>query len=782
MEENKAWEASWIWAERDRGKRADGNELVYFRKTFRLADASAVRLIADVSADSRYRLYVNGVSASTGPARGDPRTHYYETIDLSPFLRDGLNALAVKVLHYKEGEPRPSAIPSAYTGALLFQGRVTDPRGQELLRLDTDDSWLFRADDAIEFLPESYTCVGGGESVEGVRLPHGWQETEFDDRDWKRAVIIAQTHLEHDGFLTPWQLTARTIPPMFERDRAFVSVTREEVSPGAVMREVSSEREWLRLPAHGKAVVELDAGELTTGYLRMEMAGGRGSEIRFLCSEGYESKDGVKGVRDQAEGNVLRGYLERYAVAGRTAAGEESYETFLFRTFRFIRFEVEAGGEPLVIHRAYYRETGYPLEVRASFEASDSSLGPLWDVSVRTLQRCMHEGYYDCPFYEQLQYSMDTRLQAMFTYAISGDDRLARKAIYEFHSSLLPGGMLLSRYPSIQPQVIPGFALYWIMMLYDHLLYYGDAEHAARYRPTVDAVLDWFARRIGGDGLVGAAPRGYWSYVDWVKEWERTRGVPSSDGPLTVYNLMYADALEKAAFINEATGRPETAREYRGRAKEILAAVNARCRSEERGLYRDGPELESYSQHSQIWAILSGAASGTEASELAERLMENSSLPQVSYSMAFFLFRALSAAGRYDLSFSLWERWREQIGLHLTTWLEDPVSQRSDCHAWGAVPLYEFTSEILGVKPNGIGYERIRIEPRPGPLRWARGQAATPRGPVEVAWRVSEDEFRLEVSGLRGRAADVRLPDGTDRRVEGKDGAEFACRMPGSSG
>ncbi|MCC3375279.1 alpha-L-rhamnosidase N-terminal domain-containing protein [Cohnella sp. REN36] len=778
MEENKAWQASWIWADRASRGRPDGNELVYFRRTFRLADASVARLLADVSADSRYRLYVNGVSVSTGPARGDLRTHYYETVDLSPYLADGINVLAVKVLHYAPGSPRPSAIPSAHTGALLLQGRVTDRDGRETESLDTDGSWVCRIDDAVAFLPESYTCVGGGESVEGDRLPHGWHEAGYDDRDWKRAVVVAPTHREYDGFLEPWQLTRRTIPPMFERNRAFVRAMRAETSPGAVLGEASSEREWLRLPAYGTAVVELDAGELTTGYMRMVMAGGRGSEIAFLCSECYESEDGVKGMRDRAEGGVLRGYRERYAVSGRTE-GDEAYETFLFRTFRFVRLEISAGSEPLAVHRVHYRETGYPLEVRASFEASDESLGPLWDVSVRSLQRCMHEGYYDCPFYEQLQYSMDTRLQALFTYAIDGDDRLARKAIYEFHSSLLPGGMLLSRYPSIQPQVIPGFALYWILMLHDHLLYYGDAAHAARYRPTVDAVLDWFARRIGSDGLVGAAPRGYWSYVDWVKEWERTRGVPSAEGPLTVYNLMYADALEKAAVINAHTGRPETAREYRDRAKAIVAAVNASCRSEERGLYRDGPGLDSYSQHAQIWAILAGAVRGSDATGLASRLMEDSSLLQVSYSMAYFLFRALSEAGRYETGFALWDRWREQIGLHLTTWLEDPVSQRSDCHAWGAVPLWEFTSEILGVKPAGIGYERIRIEPRPGPLRWARGKAVTRHGPVKVAWEIVEGSFRLQAAGLNGRPTDIRLPDGSSHRVEGSDTAAFACRLPG---
>jgi len=788
MEENRAWKAQWIWLDPARGdaassgsaeNRTDGNLLVYFRRKFRLEEAAGARLIVSMSADSRYRLYVNGQSVTFGPARGDLQTHYYETVDVSEYLVSGWNVLAAKVLHYTEGSPRPSAIPSAPTGAWLLEGTLTDANGTVVACLDTDESWHCLRDTAVTFLPEYDTCVGGGETVVGERLPHGWQEPDYDDSGWAPSHKVGPAYWEHIGFLQPWQLTPRSIPLMFERDRPFVRVMRENLSAGTVMNEVGATGQWLHLPAQGKAVIELDAGELTTGNLVFVMSGGRGGKITFLCSESYVSEAGVKGVRDQVEGNMLRGYREQYEISGLPGDAVETYETFLFRTFRFVRLEVAAADEPLVLQRIYYRETGYPLEVKASFQSSDVSLDPLWQVSVNSLQRCMHEGYYDCPYYEQLQYSMDTRLQVLFTYVIDGDDRLARKAIYEFHSSLQPSGMLLSRYPSVQPQVIPGFALYWIMMLYDHLLYFGDTAFAARYRPTIDAVLDWFDRRIGDDGLVGAAPRAYWSYVDWVKEWEATRGVPSEEGPLTVYNLMYADALEKAAVINERTGRPETAAEYRERAEKIAAAVHEKCWSPERGLYRDGPGLALYSQHAQIWAILTGVVSGDDAGRLAERILDDSSLLQVSYSMAFFLFRVLSEAGKYELSFKLWDRWRDQIDLHLTTWLEDPVSQRSDCHAWGSVPLYEFTSEILGVKPGVVGYDVIRIEPKPGSLTWASGRVVAKGGPVDVSWAIEAGKFALKVSGLAGRKAEIRLPDGTAFPVEGTDQAEFGCVLPG---
>ncbi|MBP1988757.1 alpha-L-rhamnosidase-related protein [Paenibacillus eucommiae] len=780
MEEEKDWHARWIWAEKQDTSRKKDFQLVYFRREFHLADTAGCQLVVDVSADSRYRLFLNGESVAVGPCRGDGKTHYYEIVDLSDRLQEGGNILAAKVLHYEDDRLAPSAIMSAATGVFLLQGAVVYEDGRVIEDLSSNEHWKCMYDCSLTLLQETQTCVGGLESVDGLAVPHGWETIHFNSRHWQSAVIISETYHPIGGALTPWQLKARPIPAMYERQRSFVSLIRHKgvISKADIAHLLNGTR-GLHVPAGTRLTLELDAGELTTGYLRFVMEGGKGSEISFLCSESYETEDGRKGVRDDPEGKVLRGNREAYLVSGNNEFGSESYETFLFRTFRFIQLDIFVANEPLMLHCADYRETGYPLEVKAAFACSDETLSPLWDNSLRTLQRCMHETYIDCPYYEQLQYSMDTRLQILFTYNVSGDDRLARKAIHDFHSSLLPGGMLQSRYPCNQPQVIPGFALHWIMMVYDHFHYWGDETLVRRYRPTIDAVLDWFGRRIGTDGLLKAAPKSYWSYVDWVDEWEtsQSRGVPCPGrrGPLTVYNLMYADALHKAAYLHERTGRKDCASEYKDQASNIITAVKEQCWSSELQLFQDGPGLEQYSQHAQLWAILAGAVHGDEARRISIELMNNQLLLQVSYSMMFFLFRAMSSAGTYEMTFEKWDLWRDQVNLHMTTWLEDLVSERSDCHAWGAVPLYEFPCEILGVKSGGIGFSRLVIEPKLGSLTWAEGAVVTPHGVVSVSWHKDGEngKFHIDVKGLHGIPTEIRLPDGTVHEYEGRNEAEI---------
>jgi hypothetical protein len=775
--ENAQWQAKWIWSDRPRAHTT--HELVYFRRQFEVANPKRSRLAVRVTADSRYRLYLNGESVSVGPCKGDGWTHYYETVDLSPSLRQGMNVLAAKVLYFSNSVPllqkriRPDSIWSSDRPGFLLDGVLADEEGRTVECLHTDRNWRCCQDESLTFVPATMTPhVGGTEKVDGAQKPHHWTGVDFNDSAWPDAVPFSEVADLQYGQLTPWILTPRPIPPLFERQRWFVRVIRAEGDvPVNGDQFAQANPEPVRLKAGSRVVVELDAGELTTGYLALAVSGGKGSNVRIRCSECYEEPTSTpgnrrKGIRDQHEGRVLLGDTDSYAVAGAGRSVRErweTYEPFWFRTFRFVRLEIEVADEPLLIHRFDYRETGYPLDIQGSFRCSDPTFSTLWSISIRTLQRCMHETYEDCPYYEQLQYGQDTQLQILYTYHTSSDDRLARRAIFDFHSSLMPNGMLLSRHPSARPQVIPGFSFFWIFMVHDHYLYYGDARLVRRYISTVDAVLGWFDRLLTPDGLVGPAPSEYWSFVDWTEQWKHLTGVPpaAQKGPVTVYSLYYAVALQRAADLHDAAQRPDTAREYRQRAEDVLRAVQRHCWSKPRELYKDGPGVDEYSQHAQVWSVLAGLTGAESAAGLMARTLDSVDLTKVSYSMSFYLFRALSRAGLYDRAFALWDTWRALADLHLTTWLEDPISQRSDCHGWGSIPLYEFTAEILGVKPAEPGYSRIRIKPQRGPLKWAEGIVSTSRGNVSVRWKTDdEDRFEIRVDGIPGIPLDMVMPNG----------------------
>ena len=93
------------------------------------------------------------------------------------------------------------------------------------------------------------------------------------------------------------------------------------------------------------------------------------------------------------------------------------------------------------------------------------------------------ETYMDCPYYEQLRYVGDTRIQAMVSLYNTGDDRLMRNAITQINYSRMAEGITLSRYPTAKAQEIPTFSLRWIGMLHDYYIYRNDPSFVKQFIP-----------------------------------------------------------------------------------------------------------------------------------------------------------------------------------------------------------------------------------------------------------------------------------------------------------
>jgi hypothetical protein len=309
-------------------------------------------------------------------------------------------------------------------------------------------------------------------------------------------------------------------------------------------------------------------------------------------------------------------------------------------------------------------------------------------------------------------------------------------------------------------------------------MYYGDVQLIRRYMPSVDAVLEYFNRMLDERGLVGSMSKRYWSFVDWTEEWRKALGVPTASkyGPITIYSLMYGSTLRKAADLADFMGREGIAFEYRERADKINSAVIKYCKSETKSnFFTDGPGVEEFSQQTQIWAVLAKTIQGKEAKKLMKEVLKDKTLAECSFAMTFYLFRALSETGLYNSTYSLWKSWEDMLSDDLTTWMEDTVSKRSDCHGWGAIPLYEFGSEILGVKPKLPGYAEIQVCPTPGSLTWAKGKVVTPNGIVKVEWKQDERQFTIDVDGPNKIPVTLILPDQSVRKY--KSASKIQCTI-----
>ena len=322
------------------------------------------------------------------------------------------------------------------------------------------------------------------------------------------------------------------------------------------------------------------------------------------------------------------------------------------------------------------------------------------------------------------RYCQDSRSSALFHYSLSGDDRLMRQAIIGFAASVTPDGLVESRYPSHKHQVIPGFALFWILSLYDHLEYFNDIDFIWPLMAVAERILGWFDAHVDERGLVCNIRRDYWQYVDWTTEWQGTSERPDGGVPLagresnthTYFSLLYAYTLNVTENLCRLLGRPTGTSDYLPRADRILRHVREHCWDGE--FYTDSTldqrDSKHHSQHVQIFAVLAGLAKGQEAKRILRGAFNLANgFIKASYTMKHYALRAFAAADIYEEQWdAVMAPYHRMLQEHLSTWEEDDVRKRSDCHAWGSVALYEFPAELAGVKPLKPGWNGVLWKPR----------------------------------------------------------------------
>lgn len=796
----------WIWhpdwAEDPLSSSAGG--FVDFRKVFSVDQVPADPVAIHISADTRYKLYLNSTFVHAGPVKGDEQLWFFDKIDLQPYLRSGRNIISIRVLRFYYASRFAASFPRTQTPGLYIEHVPSEELSVQSLNVQTDETW--------EAALNHFTQLPN--TIKDDDFLHTYEATDQRMRpspEWKPAV--PHKFLTSFGLQLPWKLSPRLIPyPRLERTwmqrvHKVESAVAREVWERALLGDARVESRFeVLLRAASSHYVELET-EYTTGYLEFRFLRPKasGSKLQVTYSECFEDEphqrpySRAKGDRTDPS-KLLIGPSDSYVFGGPISPSaalsyheaeeyEEVYAPFHFRTFRFLSLDIDvADTSDLVLLGISITQTNYPLEVVAQVDVpeEDSWVQDLWSVSLRTLKSCMHDCYEDCPFYEQLQYAMDTRSSSLFTYCVSGDDRLAKQAIIQLHNSFQSAiGLTASRAPSHHLQIIPNFSLYWACMLTDHYEYFKDADFVRQFLPVAHAILETFHNRIDHSlGLVRSVKeQSQWDFVDWTGAWKPFGIPPASQrtGFTTVTNALYAYTLQRLASLLASLGRNAMSEEYLGRAEIITQAISAHCF--DGSFFTDGlaaqADSSDYSQHSQVWAILCGAASARLGAKVLLGSLQKSSEPDLSHkiftqtstAMSFYTLRALSLLGDalYASTFhSFWDPWRAQLAQNLTTWVEDDVNQRSDCHAWGSLPLFEIVTEVAGVRPALPGWGTISFTPRLSLFRTFAACIPVSRhlgGKVHVKWDTNVVSRSIAVSlsseaGCEKVLVHVALPNG----------------------
>jgi alpha-L-rhamnosidase len=779
-----AWTKRGMWACRwIRG--ADPNRrppwVMAFRCRFEVDEPKDV--LVHVTADERYVLFLNGKQIGRGSERGDKNLWYFESYTLT--LQPGENMLVAQV--WALGKFAPYAQMSVEPGFLLCPDSA---EWQQKIGTGIA-AWDCKLLPGYTFLdPNIAWGTGANVEIDGSLL--AWDFERGAGEDWEPVTLGEWASTAKRNDRPPTQLlTPATLPPMLEEPKrpgtirhvsTFEGETTGSIPILAADNLADEQAQWrlwlandcanpLTVPPYTTRRILLDLENYFCAYPVVTVSGGKGASVRVHWQESLyvDPRKTVKGNRDEIEGKY---FVNVWSLKDGTGdiflpdgGDNRTFTTLWWQCGRYVEIVIRTQDEPLLLHDFHLNETRYPFENEAEFSSRDGTpFDDIFPLAVRTWQMCAHETYMDCPFFEQLQYIGDTRIQCLVSYVLSSDRRLPRKALEMFAASLMHSGLTQSRYPSRVDQTIPPFSLWFIGMVHDYALWNDDLSFVRSLMPTVRRIIDTHLANVGDDGLFHSRPG--WNTLDWVPEWKD--GVPpDGDDVSGVLNLQ----LRYALYL---TGYLELLLEEKQLSDRLVFAYAALERNiikafwnNERELFADNRAQTQYSEHAQCFALLASDEDAVWVERCAESLVSASDLSRATIYFSHYLFEAYSAQRYGALVPSRLNLWQDLKANGLRTTIEMPEPTRSDCHAWGAHAIYHAFASTAGIRPAGLGFRTVQVMPQLGFLSELSVIMPHPRGEIKAEYQRKGDRLHCR----------IELPTNTTGYVDG--GQRLIPLVPG---
>ncbi|MFA6240359.1 MAG: alpha-L-rhamnosidase C-terminal domain-containing protein [Candidatus Hydrogenedentales bacterium] len=310
--------AQWIWHPQD--SFLEYNDTIVARKSFTLPEFTAARMA--ITADTRYRLFINDVWVNDGPSRSWPDHYQFDVIDVAPCLKVGENQIRVISKYFGVGTFHQ--VPQQ--AGLLVQLDVA-PKSGQALQILSDSSWETatangwisntpkrciqmgpleiydaRREDQLAFTPAAVLFEAANGPWKGLnerdcplltKKPfsfHAFREANVLNRDWKCFVFPTAR------LLYPHMIEANGKVSMASAVATVVTVPKETVlhieSPGSTVT-INGER--------GKdGTFTLRKGD---NFLFMAVTGFFGhwvkdTEIRFVETEGFALSNPVNDSKE----------------------------------------------------------------------------------------------------------------------------------------------------------------------------------------------------------------------------------------------------------------------------------------------------------------------------------------------------------------------------------------------------------------------------------------------------------------------------------------------------
>jgi alpha-L-rhamnosidase len=323
------------------------------------------------------------------------------------------------------------------------------------------------------------------------------------------------------------------------------------------------------------------------------------------------------------------------------------------------------------------------------------------------------------------------------------------------------------------------YSMYWVLGLGSYYLYTGDTAFVQQEWPVVEGELAWNASQVDSDGLfvTNSSDGADWDYYDGDKT-----------GEVTEYNVLYYKALLDGAMLATAAGQTAQAATYTQEAAALKTAINTYLFDSSTGLYYiSNTQTTGVAQDANALAVLYGVAPASDDASILAALKTDlwttpyGPVPFTSntgyeavispYISGYELDARLATGDTADAETLLDDVWGNMIapGPDDTGTMWENVAtdglpafggSSSLSHGWSTTPVSALSGYMLGIQPVTPGYATWLVQPEPGDLAWAEGQAPTPHGAVQVSWAGESRarRFSMNVTAPSGTSGTIAVP------------------------
>ena len=758
--------AQWIWYGLNEYDLV--NSWMQAKKTFSL-NSIPKKIVIHVTADSYYRLFINGHHVCRGPTRGFQNSWPYDSLNIAPYLKKGKNVISAVV--HNLGIGTFSYISAGYAGFIL-SGKIGN------INIDTGESWKVReAPGYIRNTTRASLEMGFQEFFDAGLDDEQFIYEKYNDSQWKTPVCRIFGSM-------PWyKLEPRGIPLLREEwvfPTIFVSQSSGtcskdfKSSENVVKLYLNEPKKWcnpefrmkreidwisLEVPAAGKSkylAYCIGFRREVTGSLRLKVSGGKGSEI--IDTIFFEEVKDLEPTIIYPDKGSFPAFGNRLFLR----KGITEHEQFDYWGFRYLVLIIRNSTNKLKVNLKL-NWVGYPMDVKSAFESSSTKLNKIYEISSWTQQCCMLDAFVDCPWREQAQWWGDARIQAANTFYLSGDTGLFRKGILQIGNQRAPNGLTYSHAPTTSHRcILPDYTLTWIITHWDYYWQTGDLSLFNKMTGRIKKALEYFHKMKTENGLL-PFDRRFWLFLDWVPLFK--------DGYSTVYNLLYLKTLRYAERLFNVYGENKSKEKYNDRSKELEKSIEANLWNHQKsevygGLSWDGKPVEQESAHVLSLTVLLNLFPDYREHFLKKLLTLVKSGKKVPVAPSpffmYYVFQALKKHGFYEEVIDcIYRWWGDMVDRGLTTTEEvwnAEAGFHSLCHAWSAHPIVHFSNILLGIWQEDVNWGKVRFQPTFTHSDHINGKTATPRGVIESGWERTRNRIKVNLRLPEGIECTVKLP------------------------